>query len=332
MAARPSFQPHPTKPAAPSPRYQAPIHLAAQTGPDKAIAPQPQPANTPMALILDNQHRTEHIGTVQSPSESSTKTGQRGSRILQQEVSSPQNTTMGQGKPQPRSSGSPQDEVPRLGLLLATLMSERGLDRNETAHLCNVQPQTIKNALDDKSVNARLVLRLIEVFELRDRPEVLRNALISHLALQLGANWLEVLRRAQLVPQSALQRDFPSPLEPNDVELSDTLSTVMKTYHRQSSCSRAAMRRVFADCSRMSARKEHLGSTHPRVIRSLARGQRIASTSPTIVHGATIWNRVHHLDDRRPSPQNLIPSPPCRETDTTSRRLHASLRSTVMAR
>lgn len=140
----------------------------------------------------------------------------------------PQIAAVNEGESQPRSSGKPPDEAPRLGLLLASLMSESGLDRNETARLCGVQPQTIKNALDFKSVNARFVVRLIDVFELRDRPRVLRYALISHLALQLGDRWLDLLQRAHLVSRSSPERRSAPALSSRDVVLTDALSTVME--------------------------------------------------------------------------------------------------------
>ena len=166
---------------------------------------------------------------------------------------------MEEEKSKPQSTGKPLAEVPRLGRILATLMSERGLDRNETARLCDVQPQTIKNALDGKSVNARFVLRLTDVFELRSRREVLRYALISHLALQLGDNWLDILQRAQLVAQSPATRDFPPPLAPHDVGLTDTLSTVMETL-------RVQPRDLALQC--------HIS---PRVVRDCLRGKNISA-------------------------------------------------------
>ena len=121
------------------------------------------------------------------------------------------------------------------GEILATLMSERGLNRNEAAQLCDVRPQTIKNALDGKSSNARFVLRIIDIFELRNRPEVLRCVLISHLALQLGDNWLNILQRAHLVaaPNTPTSHAHSAPLAPYEVSLTDTLSLVMKALRMQ---------------------------------------------------------------------------------------------------
>lgn len=162
---------------------------------------------------------------------------------------------MEQAEPLSRSCAQ---ETPRLGLLLADLMSERSLDRNETARLCDVQPQTIKNALDCKSVNARFVVRLIDVFELRDRPKVLRYALISHLALQLGDSWLDLLQRSRLVSPSSPQRRLP-PLTSRDVALTDALSTVMET--------------LQIDPADLALRCE----VSPRVVRECLRGKNVSA-------------------------------------------------------
>lgn len=140
---------------------------------------------------------------------------------------------MEERKSQPASAARPEAEIPRLGRILATLMSERGFGRNETARLCDVQPQTIKNTLDGKSVNARFVMRLIDIFELRDRPEMLRCVLISHLALQLGDNWIEILKRAHLIEQPATRHQFSPQLAPCETELTATLPKVMDALHVQ---------------------------------------------------------------------------------------------------
>ena len=137
-------------------------------------------------------------------------------------------------------------------------MSERGADRNETARLCGVRPQTIKNALDGKSVNARFVVRLIDVFELRDRPAHLRYALISHLALQLGDTWLDVLQRARLASQPA-PGSPPPPLPANDVVLPDALSTVMESLHLEPEA-------LALECD-----------VSPRVVRECLRGRNISA-------------------------------------------------------
>lgn len=140
---------------------------------------------------------------------------------------------MNEGKSQARPPDKPPAVEPRLGLLLDTLMEEKGVDRTETARLCDVQPQTIKNALDGRSVNARFVMRLIDVFGLRSRPEMLRYALISHLALQLGDTWLAVLQRADLASRSSPRSGSPPPLAECDVRLPDALSTVMESLQVQ---------------------------------------------------------------------------------------------------
>ncbi len=179
----------------------------------------------------------------------------------------PRAATVDEAKSQSQTSGNPPDELPRLGQLLAVLMSERGLDRHETARLCDVQPQTVKNALDCKSVNARFVLRLIDVFELRDRPKVLRYALISHLALQLGESWLDILQRAHLVSQSSLRRRFVPPLPPSDVGLTDALSTVMEALD-------VRPRELALQCG-----------VSPRVVRECLRGKNI---SAQLVRGISV--------------------------------------------
>ena len=201
---------------------------------------------------------------------------------------SPQFAAVEERKAQPQSSGKPPDEVPRLGQLLADLMSERGWDRHETAYLCTVQPQTIKNALDCKSVNARFVLRLIDVFELRDRPSVLRHALISHLALPTGR---ELARHTPTCPPRlailfATHLGSLTPVERCRAHrcLVDSNGSAPCAASRP----RVAMRCFSTCCSRMLAGKEHLSSTGPRDFRAAVRGQYAASTSPTFVHGTTI--------------------------------------------
>ena len=160
---------------------------------------------------------------------------------------------MNERKSQAQRPGKPPTAEPRLGLLLDTLMGEKGVDRTETACLCRVQPQTIKNALDGKSVNARFVMRLIDVFGLRSRPEMLRYTLISHLALQLGDSWLAILQRADLASQPSPSSGSPPPLATCDVGLPDALSTVMESLQFQpaelaSQC--AVSQRVVRECLR----------------------------------------------------------------------------------
>ena len=86
-----------------------------------------------------------------------------------------------------------------LAVLVADLMEQRSIDRTELAARCKVTPQTVKNVLDGKSVNARFLITLIELFRVDHDEDLLRRFLLAFLALQFPDRRAEVyLRKAGL--------------------------------------------------------------------------------------------------------------------------------------
>jgi len=71
--------------------------------------------------------------------------------------------------------------VPTLGSILSDCIAEKGIDDRELAELCECSHQTIRNIQAGKSISAGLASRIIQVCELRTKPDVLRSFLLAFL-------------------------------------------------------------------------------------------------------------------------------------------------------
>lgn len=66
---------------------------------------------------------------------------------------------------------------------LRQLMDEQNLSVAELAVKLSVSGQTVKNALDGKSINARFLEGIMRVFDLEKRPKELHEILLGMIAL-----------------------------------------------------------------------------------------------------------------------------------------------------
>lgn len=77
-----------------------------------------------------------------------------------------------------------------LSEVLEQIMADNHKDPTDTSSLhfianrCGVTYQTVKNAHDGKSVNAKFIMSLIERFNLKDNPRILRRLLLAFLKVQ----------------------------------------------------------------------------------------------------------------------------------------------------